>query len=152
MCFFLISHGSPQGLGSGNNSITIGDVQTILGNYKDAKGSFHLGIPFYFGQFDGCNTLGWEQALGIPSQQLTVDYFTGLNLNPMGCLTWSSPKVWGIIETQFNSAHEQMIDSFYYQWLVNGDGVLQDSVTTIWSGGLYGTAPVINGATDLLQP
>jgi hypothetical protein len=150
-CFFLISHGSPQGLGSGNNSVTIGDVQTILGNYKDAKG-FHLGTPFYFGQFDGCNTLGWEQALGIPSMQLTANYFRQLNLNPMACLTWSSTKIWGITETQFNSAHEQMIDSFYYNWLVNGDGVLQHSVTTIWSGGLYGTAPVVNGATDLPRP
>jgi hypothetical protein len=150
-CFFLISHGSPQGLGSGNNSVTIGDVQTILQNYKDAKGSFHLGTPFYFGQFDGCNTLGWEQALCIPSMQLTSAYFTQLNLNPMACLTWSSSKIWGIAGTQFNSAHEQMIDSFYYEWLVN-NRTLQGAVTTVWGGGLYGTAPVINGATDLRRP
>jgi hypothetical protein len=69
----------------------------------------------------------------------------------MACLTWSSSKIWGITETQFNSAHEQMIDFFYYQWLVNNDNV-QHSVTTVWGGGLYGTAPVINGATNLLPP
>jgi hypothetical protein len=152
-CFFVITHGSPKALGNTGDTTTLADAQRILGNYRDAKGVYHINTEFYFGQFDGCDTVGWEAALGIPSQRLTVDFFTKLNVPPMACLTWSTSKIIGMLDIKiYNISHTYMITALYNNWLSGGGVTLQNALNTTFSGGQYGIQPVISGATDLPAP
>lgn len=149
--FFLACDGSPTRLGYGANTIDIATVESILGNYV-SNDVWVVSTPFRFAQFDGCQTIGWEQALGIPSFKTNAAYFSSVRLNPRACLTWHTTKIVGWGNT-FNQQHGILITGFYYDWISAGIyATLQAAYDHNFNSISGGSRPDIHGAADMEAP
>ncbi len=120
--FFYFGHGSGSTMGDAVARLTLGQVQTLLGNNFNNPLTATNMHPYRFVFIDGCNTADgdWPQAFGIPKKtgMVATDFGGKRGIRPRAFMGWNRKKVFTAVlgGSQLHPPHQTYIITFWDKW------------------------------------
>ncbi len=135
--FFYVGHAAADQIGSGNNSIKVGEIEEFLRTEVQSTNSHAYRFVFLY----GCNTAngGLSQAFGIPNTKISENRFRAMGIRPKAFVGWDYKHIIGNWVVGIDYENVKFIREFSDKWdntksledVING--IAQGTNTTVYS-------------------
>lgn len=128
--FFYVGHAAAGQIGSGNNSIKVGEIEEFLATGLQSTNSHAYRFVFLY----GCNTAngGLSQAFGITNAKVDLNCFRGMGLRPKAFVGWNYKHSMGNDIIKIDEDNIKFIREFSDKW--NDTKSLEDVINEIGQG------------------